>query len=516
MIDLLKVCNVNYEGHFGPRPHSPSCIPAACCDPVGKWIYPLQTQEDGLWLHCKVRDGGCGWQGDTFQLVMKVLNMSDVAATLKLLKTKGVKISKEILNPNVIKSYEKHTKAIAAFAGYEKTMQDRRLGFMNGAVFEKYHITDSPHVKDMWWCSTPGELCLHLDGYTTDETAETRMLGGTTPEERESPVLVVPFLDLVGRLMGVAATRGDDWYWRGRINASAGAAFDSTHNDLVSTTPTTWNGHRLVTDSLDIAMKLQSRHRITATPKRILCLSCIPPHDKFTLRHQIEVLDNIYREPDTFLYASRIALPEILPMAKRLGMKLFPVNGRGPREYDLRSAADPVQKVGEILSDETCLENWAEVLKTEASYGFERLLSRLKWNDKLKREITEKTSEKFAKQVEGMFAPVRESQKKVKITEKLTVVETVEGWVDDLTGEILMEAIPVDVVAYRIAGKIRHRGKVRMGDKVFNFDTSRFRRDPVAVVEACLLRNGANYVPQPSPRVVPYVAALALYNSYSS
>ncbi len=404
----------------------------------------------------------------------------------------------------MLAEWEKYRSTRVALKTLHDHMNARRLyGPVHGHALASMGLTNHPHNPPYWWCTTPGELAAWTGKTLTPSSAVYRRAGAVTPEHAATPTVAVPLYDRLGRLTGVVGLPPYD--------DDAGAQYTRTRSGTVAlgfyhaatATAPPLGDAGLLSTSLHLSTTLVSSYlRDNPTPPPVVYLADAsrPAAVAAALRGRPWVyLADAFRD----FHGSQGAVVATL---SRLGARVLRLHER------VKTVAD----VGRLMHREC---------PTWENY-YEYLVFNLKTDDALRSFVADAGGwdAATAKHLRGVWGGVLWDRvnrtmasttklHRVTLDAGFTVVETGNTWVWDETGEVLARAYPAAVKVERVHGKIWYRGLVVYANHCLPFLSTRFRRDPVGVITAVLLRAGINDPPAVHPRLVPHLAAVAAYFS---
>jgi hypothetical protein len=412
-----------------------------------------------------------------------------VSRTVRFLADRGLLGSKRSTRPDVVAGYERFVRARAAFDRFAAAMRARVLKTVCGsAVHAALHITDRAHGGSHW-TSTVGELTAHLGGCTEPAGAFAPLLGA----DDNTPVLVLPAV-VDGRLVGLwVAARVDargvpNFHYLRAAGESGGVTVVCSDGRFENATAIALPV-AVRSDPVAFARILAADVRGTGT--RAVTVLLGGPVD-----HEVVGAVRGYTSGDS----AAVVVPDTaagLQLAARLDLPVRPEPVEEPVRWEtlvtseqffdaLRHGKYPWSVVQGLwtpaVAHRAVAAGW---VTTGASTQLSTRLARAR------------------------RGPRRD--RLVEVRRGLTVDTSGPVWYWSERGIALTAAVPVVERVYRGDDRrVRYRGHVVHGDRIYPFDSPLFRRDPVRVIEGAVLRAG-DAPPAIHPAVGPYLGAVALY-----
>lgn len=475
---------------------SPSDAPVLPCPACGTG--GVAFRRDGRALYGECDTPACAAAYDHFEYVAAVHGDADPVAAARRLRAAGVPVPPRCEKPAVVRSYQRHRAARHAVAALARAMAARRVDRHAAGPFPALGVDQAPHRPPDWWCLPGEELAAVLGGG--------RAVG-------RSVVMAVPCYDDYGRVGRVYHTAdGAAWGWRDVYGADPGVGFLSgAAADLPA-----WGGAGVVVTRPDDAVVLAAAcRRAGGRAAAPLVFAPCEAVDDPAARTR-EVAAALPRRPwvvwAAFGAGGRPARAFDVLLARRLGAGVVVAS---PPVAEM--ARGWPQSAAPFMANAV---HWAHAFEAAVGactpFGLGGLLSQVGWGGALAAEVRPHWRPATLETAARVWGRRRLGDgPAVRLRPGLTVVDADPGWLwEEQAGTLLAAAVPVVLRAYRGGDRrTRYAGVVRWGGRThpFDADAARFRRDPVAVVEAACLRDGRDCPPPPHPVVVPHMAHLARY-----
>lgn len=453
----------------------------------------------GVVAHCGAY--GCPWIGDAFQFYMDTNKIEDPAAAIAALRAAKVKIPKACDRHQTIRAYKKHIESYKALQTFYGHMEKRSLKSLYGQPMNALGYAIQPHVHAEWWCTTALELKHHLSGHVVSDGghgwASIKNIAGSD----EAPVLAIPHYDSAERVVGLAVVGELHCGWYYGHGMPLGVALGGTSSRKY---PPAWNDKWVVTTSIDVAVAVSAAAKRDHDMLYPLCLTTDPGTQdvRATLRSRVGARSYVVWPGH---HIGAVNAPDIL-LARRLGAPIAVGHPTGKQANN-----NPVQWVAQNVI--SAAVPWLEALETAAlarsDWAARTLVSDVGWCPKVAAKAKQLWKPANYDRVDALMNTT--AWRDIYISADLVVTETPDGLVNTINGQLLYEALPRVESVYRgDDGRTRYAGKVTLQGADYAFDSATFNKDPVAVIDAVLLRAG-RAAPAPHPAVVPHLVSIARY-----
>lgn len=474
--------------------NSGTMIPCPAC-PDGIVLFH-EDHQDGMLGICNA----CDWTGDAFAYYMARNQIEDPAAAVAALRAAKVKVPAACGKTASLRSYQKYLRSCKAFAAFHLKMSRRNLTSLSGQPIVALETKIRPHNAPHWWCTTMTELKYDLGGDVVSADghgwADVKRVAGS----EETPVLVMPSRDGFGRVTGVwIMGEVDETYLEGHSHPDGVALLEWTGKKR----PESWNNKQVVTSQPFTAVALAAAGLRDFGAMLPVCLTRDSGTEAVKRQLGLAAVTSSYVVwPDT--HPAGVDAADLC-LARRLGAPVALV------ESTENMAADCARWVRQNVIGGALpwLEAAEAIFAARSDWNARVLLGEIGWCPKVAEKA--KSLWRPAQYDRAMTLMNTTDWRDVPVTDKLIVTDTVEGLVNTVNGHLLYEAAPVVTKTYRgDDGRTRYRGLIRYRGGEYQFDSASFRKDPVAVIEAVLLRAGVE-PPTPHPMLVPHLANVAAY-----
>jgi len=500
----------------GVEEGTPSILPCHSCR--SKSAVAVVLQDDvGYWVRCTA----CQWEGDLFQhasnFVRSQQSQSDEPLStdecIKHLRSLGVKFRRGCTAKRVTQSYLRHVKARQAFLNLQAAMKKRAVSKINTPAVAYYNLQLNPHVADMWWCASPAEVNSYLFRHTDNETHFARTAGCITGEDRQIPTVVAPYFDAIDRLVAVALpawNQFNSWVTRCLPAGGSGVAFRRAAGFKCAA----WGDEGKICTEPAVPLLMQAHN----ASSNISLLPMVAVIDPSTPREVASIKKNLPRKNWTILHTPEAPVSTYY-FARTLNVDLErvePVDLRN-RRFNRVIRRTWVESMAErTLQHLRSGSTQKEVLIKSSPFG--------QWTD----DVIERVG-KYLPKMEyddlKLLLAKTVHHRRARVSPEVTIVETPAGWLWDEQQQIVATTYPVNVQAYTRGRKVRHKGEVCVTHNgkivaLVPFDSGRFRKDPVAVMETAVMRKSLedgrlsrDYCKEPEPIIANHVARIAMFFS---
>lgn len=437
----------------------------------------------------------CCRRYDPVTLVRDLYKLSSLPEAVEWMAAReGILTSKKASSREVVADYCRHAKSVDAFNEVHKAAIERRLGVCKSDAHNALGIQERPHISGSHWTFTVGELAAII-GRHSDPC---RDLCSDLKAADDAPAVVLPSLIgscCIGGLWISASTYANGrnrWVWRGVYGADT-SVYEATSrieinnvvNTIVSLSPS---------DLVPEVMVRASQYSISDLSR---CQVIVVGGPRAEAAKAVRFSDN----RRTYVYCDGPMTPDDVDLANRLDCRI------------LFKSAEKDGRLKAVLRGDAVDAHWwqkAFYNSLGSSGAIDRAFS---WtaDDAANAVAMGRLTSREAATLLNRVTAATTDHVEIPVRRGLTVLVNGTQWVWKERGSVLASAIPVVTRVYRGRnGRIRYRGHVLMNG-VFPFDSSRFRKDAVAVVEAAVLQADHAVPPPFHPVIAPHVADVACY-----
>jgi hypothetical protein len=316
----------------------------------------------------------------------------------------------------------------------------------------------------------------------------------------ETPVMVIPYYDSAHRVVGLDVVGENACRSYHGHNMTGGVAlYGVSARKMLAA----WNDKWVITTSIEAAVAVSAAARRDHDMLYPLCLTQDPgTQDVRATLYQYNGLKSFVVWPAC--HTGAIDAQDLL-LARRLGVPIAIIS-------PLHSVYDnPVQWIAQhvITSTMSWLEALEQVVKSRTDWHAASLLGEIGWCPRIAAKAKKTWSPANYDRAEALINTT--SWADIPISPELTVTETPEGLLNINNGQLLYEVLPNVTRVYRgDDGRTRYAGTITAHGASYPFDSATFCKDPVAVIDAVLLKAGV-VPPAPHPMIVPHLASIARY-----
>ena len=438
-----------------------------CC---GRRISLLRTRESTEDVG-RYQCDACDFFGTAFDVLVEHSGNSYETA-FNAIRAVGFKVPKTTSHKSCLRDYQLSRASLLQFRGLDQAMEGRRIQTNPNGLKE--------HLHPMWWMTT----CREIESYVGRNPVTERDV-----DAANDPIQTVPLYDSANDVIGVVANR-TVYRARGR---RGGIGLRHTLQGTANST----DKRAYLIDNSTAALSVQRTRLFDHNTTLPLVFVDLERNDDVG-----EIVKNLPVR-DWVMSFTTYAIGDVLAsswiLASRLNAK---VSTHVPNAID------------NYRVDDKFVQPWyppLEILATSAPmWKVRAAMVGLRWQDYLRERIKGVWKKTTIDKIDKIANYV--SERRIKLADKLTVVESTDGWMHLETGDIMFPGL-VSVHDRRrsSSGKVVYVGTVFASGTQMPFRSTRFRRDPVAVVETVLVKHVPYAMPAFHPRIVPYVADLAIY-----
>lgn len=476
-------------------------IPCPACKSPNRFVFH-DDYCGGVFARCSI--SACNWIGDAFQFYMRNAGITDAHAAIAALKAAKVKIPKACERNQSIRTYKRHVESFDALRNFHDHMSRRRLSSVGGQPVRAAGCAISPHEVPYWWCTTLLELKHHLTGHVHSESGHGWSDLNSLVDSPEAPIVVLPYYDSAYRVVGIEVVGEHESNHYAGHSMVSGVAF---RHALKRKVLESWNNRWVVSTNVEDSVAV-----IAAAVRdhgELYPLSLTHDCGSQDTRRALRSMCNA----DAFVvwpgqHAAAISSREIL-LARRLNA---PIAIRGAYLSDAVST-DTVRFIAHhvIAAAVPWLEALEKVVDAKSDWSARQVVSDVGWCPRTMAKAKNQWKPATFDRVQTLLNTT--AWRDIEITPDLVVTEAEDGLVNVKNGKLLYQALPEVERVYRgDDGRTRYAGKITFMGTSYAFDSATFMRNPLAVIDAVLLR--ANCAPPaPHPSIVPHLAAIARYRS---
>lgn len=422
------------------------------------------------WMIC--HDCECRWAGYGYDYVLDTCG-GDVGLAKRALAGVGCKPDKRVWFDSVRRKHNQHLDYFRRGWSLSAAMKSR--------IIHRQPGLDWPlHRPPLWWAATDPEW---------------RYLVGTkfNQDTAGEACMVTPGYDYAYRICGSVRCRP-----QGPASTYKASAAPGTHggflfrNNLISGKPAVLYENPF--DAISVRLKY------AVDSNQSLPVTAIPKLSDATVDEAVADAPNcnwvVVIDKNDVTYAA----PHVMKLASRLAARVLTINGH---------PYSPAQEFDHVVENAVPWSSaLASVVTSEPAWRVRAVLTAVGWPGLAEQIAVGSWSLTLYDQAKALVNPDNNA---VEVRRGLWVSDTTRGWVDQRTGSVLAEAVPIVYTITREGRKIWYTGCVRYKDMVVPFRSSRFRKDPVGVVETVLLNAGVANPPPPHPGIVQHMSYMAHY-----
>lgn len=414
---------------------------------------------------------------------------TDVGDVITRINTAGLFTSKRAVTKDQTVPFRRFVRARAAYDRFDVAMRSRTMRSVTDSdIHAALRITDQPHVRGHWWTSTLKEIEVYIGDHSEPRGRLSAEFG--VPDSTVALVIPAYGVDrrLVGVIIGSAVRSNGAIMWLTRCATGDSGGLTNLDNAPQRTSSVSMNFGLLV----DRFNKIRNGQ---AVPTEFV----VGPIDgELVAMIRDELTANV-----TVTVPAIDALGDrALYLARRLDARIHVLTGADEDLTWQRALYVTTERDLQVLR----LRKMSPTDSADVQWGPAEADQAVATG-----RLTKREADTITLRIGHALKVGHGGNTLVPLRRGLTVEIDGTGWSHQETGMLLTRAVPYVTRIYRDeARKIRYVGFIKYGAAMYHFDSSQFRKNPAAVIEATMLRHGVD-PPAIHPIVVPYIATLALF-----